>query len=83
LALYYTKQFRHREALQEFEAAFHLGEPKDSLRVQMCIAYHVLADFQRSVDCLHAVLARDPKNHAARHLLPEIQHNLDLVRSKS
>ncbi len=83
LALYYTKQFRYREALQEYEEAFRLGEHKDSLRVQMCIAYHVLADFQRSIDCLHTVLARDPKNEAARHLLPEIQHNLDLQRSKS
>lgn len=83
LALYYTKQFRYRDALQEYEAAFNLGEPKDSLRVQMCIASHVLGDFQRSVDCLQTLLKRDPTNHAARHLLPEIQHNLDLQRSKS
>jgi len=82
LALYYTKQFRHREALQEYEMAFHLGEPKDSLRVQMCIASHVLGDFQRSVECLQTVLTRDQKNEAARHLLPQIRHNLDLQRSK-
>lgn len=78
LAAHYIKQFRWHEALQAYELAFEYGERSSASLVNMCIAYHVGGEFARSVDCLHKVLAADPKNATVPQILPQIQHNLDL-----
>jgi tetratricopeptide (TPR) repeat protein len=81
LAVYYKKQFRMPEALREYETAFRLGERNFEHRVDMCIAYHMVGEFQQSVTCLKAAHAQDPRNPRIPHLLPQIQHNLDLQRA--
>lgn len=78
LAAHYVKRFRWQEALQAYELAFQYGEQSADSRVNMCIAYHVGGQFARSVDCLHKVLAVDPRNTTVPQILPQIQHNLDL-----
>lgn len=82
LAAHYVKQFRWKEALHEHELAFQYGERSSDVRVNMCIGYHVAGEFARSVDCLRAVLAIDPKNATVPQILPQIQHNLDLWKKR-
>jgi len=83
LAHLYFHEYRNQEAAQEYEVAIRMGERDITSRVQLCLSYHILAQYQNAINCFQAVLVRDPGNPTARHVIGESRHNLQLLTARS
>ncbi len=76
LAHIHNSKGRYREAVKEYEAAFTYGERNVNEFSQLCTLYHVVSEFERAAKCFQRVLAEDPRNAQAQHLLPYTLKNL-------
>ena len=65
-----------KEAIEEYESAFQLGETDLHEYTNLCTLYYSASEFEGSVACLKRVLAIDPRNKQAAQLLPYALQNV-------
>lgn len=78
----YFQERRLRDAIREYEEAFRSGERDLSQLTNLCTLYHQVSAFERAATCFRQVLAEDPRNPMARHLLPYTLENLSRGSAK-
>lgn len=76
LASLYQTQRRVPEAIEEYETAFRYQRPAPSELAQLCVMYHWSSKYAIAETCFRQVLAEDPRNKVASHLLPYTLQNL-------
>ncbi len=76
LAHAYINEHRYREAIAAYEEAFRLDETDMTLRTDLCTLYFDVSEYEHAVDCFREVLATDPQNPSAQHLLPYALRNI-------
>lgn len=75
------RQKRYEEAIGAFEDGFALGSTDLKWLLSLCGVYWEASRFDRAEQCVQKVLAREPNNAAARHLLGETLKNLNAAKA--
>lgn len=76
LADIYHAQRRYSDAVREQEIAYQLGSQGVVTLCELCNLYFLVAEYDRSTACFKRVLAIDPQNPKALHLLPYVLQNI-------
>ena len=78
LAAIYQEQRQFRQAIEEYEESFRVGNRSPDDETSLCGLYLVESEYPKAASCLKRALKRNPDNKAAQHLYTYARKNLGI-----